>query len=250
MREWRTFVSQFVIIAGLVICVPTLLRRLGLTGMSPAFLTFILIGAVLFWCETVRLRTRRKSIEETAGSFGFYPVDVSDLRLAIYPLRRAGTVRGAVRGNIRGLQTWLFDYEIPDGEDSYSQTVAAFFVANANLPIFELRPRGLMTRHVDRESQGDDCFESVHFDEVPSFEARFTLKSSAVEGVRRYFKSELLGTLLCLEDCRSVVQGHFTTLVFFAPGVKVPSADLEAFARRCSNVAYALFSSASVPSAP
>jgi hypothetical protein len=81
MRELRTFVGQFVIIAALIICVPMLLRKVGLTGTSGGILAFVLIGVLLFWTVTLRLRKRRRSIEDAAASFGFYPVDVSDCAL-------------------------------------------------------------------------------------------------------------------------------------------------------------------------
>ena len=239
MREWRAVVGQFVIIAALVICVPMMLRRIGISGTGGGLLAFALMAVIIIWSETARIRARRRKIEGAAGLLGFAPIDASELRLAIYPLRRAGSVQGAVRGSIRGLEAWLFDYRISNGEDSTSQTVAAFLADDANLPIFELRPLRLRSGAV---SSDDDYFEYVRFDEMPSFGSRFTLKSSAMEGVRRYFKNGLLETLLSLEDCRCVVQGYFTTVVCYNPGVTVPPEELEAFATRCSNIAYALFS--------
>jgi hypothetical protein len=242
MREVRTFVGQFVIIAALIVCVSILLRKVGLTGTGGSILAFVLIGGLLFWTETVRLRKRGRSIEDAVASFGFYSVDVSDLRLAIYPFRKAGTVRNAVCGNLHGLQSWIFDYEIPDGEDTIAQTVAAFVVADANLPIFELRPRHL--DGIRMATQNDGFLECVQFSEVPSFQTSITLKTSAIEHVQRYFKTDLLEKLLRVEDCKCIVQGYYTTVVCFVPGTRVAAEELEAFATRCSEVASALFSSA------
>ena len=243
MQELRTFVGRFVIVALLIISLPALLRRLGVVGTSGVLLAFVLIGAIAFYCESLILRARRQSIEKAARLFGFYPGDAADLGLAI---RKTGTMRSIVRGQMRGIETWLFDYSISEGEDSLEQTVAAFVVADDNLPIFELCPRGFSGR-VEAVSFDDYYFEYVRFEDMPSFENRFPLKSSAVEHVRRYFKRELLETLLHLEDCKCMVEGYFTTVVCFTPGVKIPSKELETFARRCSNVAYALFASGKAP---
>jgi hypothetical protein len=142
-----------------------------------------------------------------------------------------------MQGESRGLETWIFDYSIADGEDTTEQTVIAFRKLDANLPTFELLPPGGLPVWL----ADDRYLAEVHFDLVPNFEERFKLKTSAIDGARRYFTTDLLATLLRVEDCGAVVQGCSNTVIFFNPGTTVPVAELENWLHKCATIAYTLF---------
>jgi hypothetical protein len=240
-RKLLGYVLDFAVIALLILGIPSLLRRAGLRGSSNEIGTFLLVAVLYLAYATVRLRLRRKELTVAGASFGFHPADASDVCLASYPMRRHGTVRGAMRGETRGLETWIFDYDIADAENSTEQTVVAFRGRDVNLPTFELLPPGGLSVWL----ADDRYLAEVHFDDVPDFEERFKLKTSAIEGVRRYFTTDLLAMLLRVEDCGSVVQGCSDTVIFFNPGITVPVANLETWLNRCATIAYAILTASS-----
>jgi len=188
IRELRGPVVDFLAFVAMFLVLSTPLRWAGLTGGIGATVLFVLCAVAMFWRGTRQDRAYRLQFEQAATALGFRPVETWELRLSVSPLRTSGRKRNVVGGKLRGLDAWLFDYSISDGDDGFSQTVASFRVDNANLPIFDLRPMSLWTGMVDRRSADDEYFESVAF-RVP---CPFELKTSAKEAVERYFTEELV----------------------------------------------------------
>jgi hypothetical protein len=240
-RKLIGYVLDSAVIVLLILVIPPLLRRAGLRSSANVIGTLLIAAVLMFAYATVKLRLRRKQLTASGASFGFHPADASDVCLTSYPMRRHGTVRAAMQGESRGLDTWIFDYSIADGEDTTEQTVIAFRKRNVNLPMFQLLPPGGLSVWL----ADDRYIDEVHFDDVPDFEEHFRLKTSATEGIRRYFTTDLLATLLRLEDCGAVVQGCSDTIVFFNPGTTVPVTELEAWLNKCAAIAYALFTAPS-----
>jgi hypothetical protein len=216
-------------------------RRIGLTGGGGLLIIFVTCAVMCVWAAKQEARAGRLKLQNGAASFGFLPADRDEVDLCIYPLRGDGWVEGAASGELRGLKTWIFDYFIPDrGRSGVEQTVVAFDVEDANLPIFQIRPLGLGTRIGD--GYGDNG-ETICFPDASQFQGRFELISSAEEGVRRHFSAKLLDTVAALNDCNCVVQGFHSSVLFFMPNKTLRPAQYEAFARKGADVAYALFSS-------
>lgn len=240
-RRLLGYVLDFAVIVLLILVLPPLLRRAGLRGWVNGISTFLLAAVVIFAFATVKLRLRGKQLTAAGASFGFHPADANDVCLAAYPMWRHGTVRAAMQGELRGLETWIFDYDIANGENSTEQTVIAFRSQDMNLPILELLP----PKRLSVWLADDRHFDEVHFDDVPDFEEHFKLRTSAIEGVRRYFTTGLLATLMRFEDCGAVVQGCSDTIIFFNPGTTVPVTELETWLNKCATIAYALFTASS-----
>jgi hypothetical protein len=238
MRKVRGPIVDFLAFVAMVLLVKVLVRFAGLRGGIAATVLFVLCAVAMFWHATLENRAYRFGMGEEAGRMGFRPVDRSDIRLSTYPLRRSGRVRNVFRGKLRDLDAWLFDYSIFDGEDGYAQTVVAFRVEGANLPIFDLRPMGLWTGIVDRRNADDEYFDSVGF----SVPCPFELKTSAPEAVERYFTNDLVEKLARIRNWHCVVQGYHTSILCFVPGATIPPKELGTFARRSADVAFEIFS--------
>jgi hypothetical protein len=174
-------------------------RRIGLTGGGGLLIIFVTCAVVCVWAAKQEALAGQLKVQNGAASFGFLPADRDDVQLSIYPLRGDGWVEGAASGELRGLKTWIFDYFIPEqGRSGVEQTVVAFDVENANLPIFQIRPLGWGTCIGD--GYGDNG-EAICFPDAPQFRGRFELISSAEEGVRRHFNAKLLDSIAALNDC-------------------------------------------------
>ena len=238
VRELRGPVVQFLAFGAIFLLLNTLVHWAGLTGGTGAAVLFVLCAVAIFWQSTQQNRAYRLQFEQVAASLGFHAVETWELRLSTWPLRTSGRKRNVVGGKLRGLDAWLFDYSISDGDDGFTQTVAAFRVDEANLPIFDLRPMGLWTGMVDRRSADDEYFEAVSF----SVPCPFELKTSAKEAVARYFTDELVSKLARIRDWHCVVQGYHTTVLCFIPGTTIQPQELDSFARKSADVAYEIFS--------
>src|SRR5208282_2022949 len=90
------------------------IRRIGLNGAIGVFLIFVTMALLLVWAGKQDSRAIRLRFQKGAASFGFLPADRDDVALSIYPLRGGGWVVAAARGELRGLEAWIFDYCIPD----------------------------------------------------------------------------------------------------------------------------------------
>lgn len=217
---------------------------IGLGVGSIAFLLFATLAVTAGWAGKWESRDRTLGLQDGTASFSFQPGDPS-FELKAYPLRGYGWVVAAVSGELRGLKAWIFDYAIRDQGPAdmrkcVSQTVAAFCVDDASLPIFQIRPLGLTCLN-DDDSENSD--ETVCFPDALPFHRRFELRTTAEEGVRRHFNAELLDSLATLNDCDYMVQGYYTTVLVFNYGRILEPEELEALARKGSDIASVLFSS-------
>src|SRR5580658_591902 len=230
------------------------IRRIGLSGASGVFLIFVTMVVLLVWAGKQDGRAIQLRFQNGAASFGFLPVDRDDVALSIYPLRGDGWVVAAARGELRGLEAWIFDYCIPDRggavgtQRNVCQTVIGFRVDDANLPTFQIRPLDWSTSIFDypRWKNFDGNWESsddtICFPDALQFHRRFEMMSIGEEGVRRLFNAKLLDTIAVLDDSNCVVKGDYTTVLFFTPDKILPPAEYEAFARKGADIAYAIFS--------
>ena len=249
MRSSLDSVPRALILITILAAVAVIALRIG--GAGQIFLIFIALGVTMVWAIKWQNRGRALSLEKAAAPFGFQPADPSDVQLTVYPLRGGGWVGSAVGGEMRGLKAWIFDYTVRDQAPAgwrkdVCQTVAAFCAEDTNLPIFQIRPLPTFTfnstwKNYDGDWEGSD--DTICFPDAPSFHRRFELTSSAEEAVRRHFNAQLLDTIANLNDSSCWVKGYYTTVLFFTFGHTLKSDELEAFARKGSEIAAVLFSS-------
>jgi hypothetical protein len=174
-------------------------RRIGLSGPFGVFIIGATVLGLQVWAATQDRLASQLRLQKGAASFGFQPADRNEVSLSIYPLRGDGWVQAAAKGELRGMKAWIFDYTVPDHGDpdvrrDVSQTVVAFDVEDANLPIFQIRPLNWSTSIFDpnwKNYDGDweNSDETICFPDALRFHRRFELISSAEEGVRRHFNA-------------------------------------------------------------
>src|SRR5262249_40726520 len=115
----------------------------------------VAVAGVGLWIFASRqAKKRTEALEVVAAGIGFR-FDGNDqsctiqVRTALFNRGSGRKFRNIMNGVSGGFQTSLFDYSytISSGKSSstYTQTVAAF-VQDVSLPLFEMRPEGLMDR--------------------------------------------------------------------------------------------------------
>ena len=248
MRSSLDSALRALILITILAAVAVIALRIG--GAGQIFLIFVALGVTMVWAIKWQNRGRALSLQKAAASFGFQPADPSDVHLTVYPLRGGGWVGSAVGGEMRGLKAWIFDYTVrdqapTDSAKDVSQTVAAFCAEDANLPIFQIRPLSTSTFEASKYYDGDweSSDDTICFPDALSFHRRFELTSSAEEAVRRHFNAQLLDAIANLNDRSCWVKGYYTTILFFTFGEILKPEELEAFARKGSDIAAVLFSS-------
>jgi len=225
-------------------------RRIGLTGAAGSLFMFVTCGALLVWAAKEDFRAGKLRLQKDAAMIGFQPAESGEVDLTIYPLNGEGWVEGAASGEMRGLKAWIFEYEISDevGDSRryLRQTVVAFDVEGANLPIFQIRPLSWSTSIFDNSNKWKDfnghweSDDSICFPDANGFHKRFELVSSAEEGVRRHFNAKLLDTIAALNVSGCVVQGYYTSVLVFTPKKIVPREEMEAFVHQGADIASAI----------
>jgi hypothetical protein len=231
------------LVAAILVLIPitelvVMVRMKFLGNSGPAIFVATLIP-LLIWAAKQETKFRRLSLQKGTASFGFEPADNDDVALSVYPMRVPGRVACAAGGKLRGLQGWIFDYVIrtdPGETRSLIQTVMGFRVDDANLPIFQIRPRGMGTLIDDWEKD-----DPVFFPDALRFHQQFELLSSAEEGVRRHFDAKLLDTVAALNDCNFIVQGFDNTVLVFTYAKTLAPKEMEAFANKGADIASTIF---------
>ena len=247
MRKFLTAI----LVVWIPVTVFLVVRRIGLPQGGQLFIVFVTMAAVCVWAAKQEALADKLKLQKTASTFGFQPAEADDVVLSIDPLRGSGWIEGAACGELRGLQAWVFNYAICNrgGQTNKSirQTVVAFRVDEANLPMFQIRPLDWSTSIFDgtwKNYDGDweKSDQTICFPDALGFHRRFELMSPAEEGVRRHFDAKLLNTVAALNDCNYIVKGYNATVLVFTPMKVITRPDeMAAFARKGADIAYVLF---------
>jgi hypothetical protein len=226
------------------------IRRIGLSGVAGLFIIFVTMPLLLVWAGKQEARASQLKLQKAVASFGFQAENPDNVAVSILPLRGNGSIVAATRGELRGLEAWIFDYSVhnPDGRRTIRQTVVAFRVNDANLPKFQIRPLTWSTSVFDEkwkifDGDWEESENTICFPDALGFHRGFQLTSPAEGEVRGHFNARLLNTLAALNDCNGWVKGYYCTVLFFTPNRTVRPDELEAFARKGADIASVLFSS-------
>jgi tetratricopeptide (TPR) repeat protein len=182
-------------------------RRAGQnrSGTSTSIWGWLFVGGVIAFIAGVFVaiiyfdRKRTAKLEAAARELGFAfrrKPTPEDKALpggsALTTLGRGQTIRNIIELPEReGARCTLFDftYIVGHGKNSktYTQTVARIQSPRLQLPKFDLRPEGLLSKIA--QSFG---YRDIDFEGWPEFSRRYQLRSEDEAGVRRLFTTELL----------------------------------------------------------
>lgn len=198
-----------------------------------------LVGAVAALQYYLKMK-RRREVREEAARMGFVAIAetewgaVKALPHSLFTHGHGRTVDNLIEGSADGMRARLFDYQYTTGSgknsSTYSQTVAAFLLTQASLPVFRLRPEGFF--HKLAEALG---FKDIDFDGFPEFSENYHLSGADEEAVRRLFNPGVISLLG--RDLGWTMEGQGATLLVYKPRVKVAPADFPDFLRRARQAA-------------
>ena len=147
-------------------------------------------------------RRRQRLLSEFAPSIGmdFTPGDdvVVAARLGRLPLFDRGRARKAsnvLRGTSHGRAIAVFDWHFKTGGGKHTrhhrQTVAHVRIEGADLPLFWMRPQGMLDKLASLVGMRD-----IDFTDDPEFSRRWFLKAHDDEAVRRLFTPRVRGQIV------------------------------------------------------
>lgn len=217
------------------------------------FFPLLVIGGILCVVAVVAYLTHlaeKKRTEEmgrVADDLGlsFHPTGEEPFRRSLDGLEMTGRGHGRrlhnlMRGEVGGAAVGVFDYQFTTGGGKNSHTHKQTAVAlrlGIELPNFALRPEGFWDKVGSLFG-----FQDISFEEHPTFNGRYVLKSPEESAVRRVFSDEVLAFFeqranLCVESRNGIV-------LFYRPGNRVAPPSVRVFLDEALEMAARLMASA------
>ena len=204
-------------------------------------------GVVLWIIASRQAKKRTQALEAVAAEIGFR-FDGNDqssaiqVRTALFNKGSGRKFRNIMNGVSSGLKASLFDYSYTISSDksssTYRQTVAAF-VQDLGLPLFEVRPEGLMDRVGEMFVHQD-----INFDSHPRFSRRYALRGKEEGKIRELFTPALLSLLEGLPaEKKWHIEGSDLTLLLYMQGKTVKPEEVRPFLEETSSLAQTFFAS-------
>lgn len=155
-------------------------------------------------------KRRREALRQVAAELGLEfqeklagPPGPGLNRLHLFDVGHTRRARNALSGRYCDAELVLFDYQYSTGHGkhrrTHRQTVAAFQLPEAHLPLFLLRPENVF--HKIGSALG---YQDIDFDNFPDFSSSYLLRGENEPAVRELFNDNLLGFFenrpgLCVE---------------------------------------------------
>jgi hypothetical protein len=212
-------------------------------GIFVVFIVFIAISQI-------RAKRRTRALIALAPTIGFTfeGDDWSDLsraprlQMPLFDRGHSQKFRNIMTGHSAGFDTSVFDYWYTTGggksSHTWTQTVVSF-TQDLWMPVFELRPEGVLDRVADVFTHND-----IDFDSNPGFSHRYLLRGPEVDKVRELFTSPLLAFLEGLPtEEKWHVEGDGYTLILYRSDVIVRAEEVQLLLEQTSAVAKMFFGS-------
>jgi hypothetical protein len=200
--------------------------------------------AALIWGISAYYERKRSEALSAAASlmgFAFNAKDESQapqLQTALFQKGHSKEFRNIMTGSAGNLRAVLFDYKFTVGGGRYShtykQTVATYSKSGLQLPVFEIRQRGLWLKLFSGKG--------VRFDSQPEFSRTMYLRCSDEVRAQSIFTPALLSFLVQVEPGKKWrFEGQGDTLVVYRSEKKVKPPDLRSFLDETSSLATQFF---------
>jgi hypothetical protein len=172
--------------------------------------TILLVGFIIFLLLRLeKKRTNALQVLATEMGFEFSAIQHEALlaRMQIFPLFKKGSfrkMRNVMTTETEMEQLTIFDYRYTtgggDNSRCYRQTVVAFESDALTLPVFSMRPEGVL--HKLGSALG---MKDIDFEQHSDFSSNFVLTGDDEQSVRQFFDEQLLDLLarqkgICVES--------------------------------------------------
>lgn len=193
-----------------------------------------LVGGLIYWSHlTAKKRTEAlRSIAASLGmEFDTEKYQPENLGLGAVSSLNKGSSRKAfnvMRGTFADAECLLFDYRYTTGSgknsSTYEQTVVAFRVLGAELPVFTCRPE-----HFFHKFANFLGYEDINFDEFPRFSDTYRLNGNDEAAIRSIFNANVIRQLEAERVNPWTIDGGGDWLVLHQTNKKVVPNDIAQF---------------------
>jgi hypothetical protein len=214
------------------------------------FVGFFVAVVIFIVISQIQAKRRTKALISLAPTIGFTfegddwsdPSCAPRLQMPLFDRGHSQRFRNIMTGQVARLDTSLFDYWFTTGggksSHTWTQTVVAF-TQDLWLPVFELRPEGVLDRVADVFTHKDIDFESH-----PIFSHRFLLRGLEVDKVRQLFAPPLLTFREGLSNGEKWhLEGDGYTLILYRSDVIVDAEEYPSLLEQTTAMAKAFFNS-------
>jgi|SRR5580658_530607 hypothetical protein len=211
---------------------------------------FFAVVIIVMLIGQIQAKRRTKALITLAPAIGFsFEGDnwtdssrAPRLQTPLFDRGRGQKFRNIMTGQFAGFDTSLFDYWYTTGggknSHTWTQTVVAF-TQDVWLPVFELRPEGVLDRVADAFTHKD-----INFDSHPGFSHRYLLRGPEGDRVRELFAPPLLTFLEGLpKEEKWHMEGDGHTLILYRSNVIVSAEEIQRLLDHTSSMARTFFGS-------
>ena len=210
---------------------------------APYVAAVVVIVAVIWGISAYFERKRSEALSAVASQMGF-SFNAKDegqsphLQTALFQKGHSKEFRNIMTGSAESLRTVLFDYKFTVGGGRYShtykQTVAAFSKSGLQLPVFEIRQRGVWLKIFPGKG--------MSFDSHPEFARKMYVRCSDEVRGQNVFTPALLVFIDQINPAKKWrFEGQGDTLIVYRYEKKVKPLDFRSFLDETSSLATQFF---------
>ncbi len=158
--------------------------------------------------------------------------------IELFNTGRTREARNVMRGSSGGNEITLFDYKYVTGsgknQSVHQQTVAAFRLPGAGLPVFQLRHEGLFAKLASALG-----YQDIDFPDHPEFSRRYLLRGKDESAIRTAFSPALIDFFEQLAPGEKwwTVEGAGDVLVIYRADARVRPEELAQFLQDTTTIA-------------
>lgn len=211
----------------------------------PYVAAVVAVVAVIWGISAYYERKRSEALSVAASQMGFAFSAKDDeqaphrrMQTALFQKGHSKEFRNVMTGGAAGLQAVLFDYKFTVGGGRYShtykQTVAAYSKSGVQLPVLEIRQRGLWFKLFSGKG--------MRFDSHPEFARKMYVRCSDEMRAQSIFTPGLLSFLEQIDPGKKWrFEGQGDTLIVYRSEKKVKPPDFRSFLDETSSLASQFF---------
>jgi carbonic anhydrase len=147
-------------------------------------------------------------------------------KFALFSHGHSKALKNVMYGEIEGLKAAVFDYYYVTGSGknrrTYNQSVVYFEPRDLNLPLFSLRPEGVMHKLISAFG-----YQDIDFGQRPTFSSQYLLRGPDEPAVRNVFSDALLGFYEANQG--SSTDGGGNQLFVFRQNYRLPPQEIQAY---------------------
>jgi len=209
----------------------------------PYVAAVVAVVAVIWGISAYYERKRSEALSGVASQMGFAfstkdEGQAPHLQTALFQKGHGKEFRNIMTGSANSLPAVLFDYKFTVGSGRYShtykQTVAAFSKSGLQLPVFEIRQRGLWLKIFTGKG--------MRFDSHPEFARKMYVRCSDEMRGQSLFTPALLSFIDQIDPGKKWrFEGEGSTLIVYRSEKKVKPPDFRSFLDETSSLATQFF---------